>query len=117
MSSKNLVSALNTVAAAAMLAWHGAVDWPPTLVMMSGATFGGMIGGAARPRHPAGSACAGCVIAFGALLTADLRLAVLVLGSPRDCVSSHNSSRFVIALSGSAIASQTVKWFMPGTAS
>ena len=54
---KNIVMALNTVAAAAMLAWHGAVDWPPTLVMMVGATCrrhdGRRPGGAHRRRSDA----------------------------------------------------------------
>ena len=66
---KNIVMALNTVAAAAMLAWYGAVDWPPTLVMMLGATFGGMMGG--RLGHSCRRAVMRvCIIAFGALLTA-----------------------------------------------
>ena len=66
---KNIVMALNTVAAAAMLAWHGAVDWPPTLVMMLGATFGGMMGGRLGRFVPQDIMRWG-IIAFGALLTA-----------------------------------------------
>jgi uncharacterized membrane protein YfcA len=66
---KNIVMALNTVAAAAMLAWHGAVDWPPTLVMMLGATFGGMMGGRLGRVIPQDVMRWG-IIAFGALLTA-----------------------------------------------
>jgi hypothetical protein len=66
---KNIVIALNTAAAAAMLAWHGAVNWPPTLVMMLGGAFGGMMGGMLGrvvPQH----AMRGGIVAFGALLTA-----------------------------------------------
>jgi uncharacterized membrane protein YfcA len=66
---KNIVMALNTVAAAALLAWQGAVDWPPTLVMMIGATFGGMAGGSAGRFVPQDVMRIG-IIAFGALLTA-----------------------------------------------
>lgn len=66
---KNIVMALNTIAAAAMLAWHGAVDWPPTLVMMLGATFGGMVGGRLGRSVPQDMMRVG-IIAFGALLTA-----------------------------------------------
>ena len=66
---KNIVMALNTVAAAAMLAWHGVVDWPPTLVMMLGATFGGMMGGSLGRYIPQEMMRIG-IIAFGALLTA-----------------------------------------------
>jgi uncharacterized membrane protein YfcA len=67
--TKNIVMALNTVAAALMLAWHGAVDWPPTLVMMLGATFGGMMGGSLGRYIPQDVMRVG-IIAFGALLTA-----------------------------------------------
>jgi uncharacterized protein len=67
--TKNIVMALNTVAAAAMLAWHGVVDWPPTLVMMLGATFGGMMGGSLGRYIPQEMMRIG-IISFGALLTA-----------------------------------------------
>ena len=42
--AKNLVSSLNTVAAAAWFISHGAVSWPQTLVMMSGCLVGGFCG-------------------------------------------------------------------------
>jgi uncharacterized protein len=66
---KNVVIALSTVAAAAILSWQGAVNWPPTLVMMLGGAFGGMMGGMLSrviPQH----AMRGGIVAFGALLTA-----------------------------------------------
>jgi len=66
---KNIVMALNTAAAAAMLGWQGMVDWPPTLVMMAGATFGGMMGGRLGRVIPQDTMRLG-IIAFGALLTA-----------------------------------------------
>lgn len=65
---KNIVMALNTVAAAAVLAWQGAVDWPPTLVMMLGASFGGMMGGSLGRYIPQEVMRVG-IIGFGALLT------------------------------------------------
>jgi uncharacterized membrane protein YfcA len=68
-TARNIVMAINTVAAAAMLAWFGAVDWPPTLVMMAGATFGGMMGGRLGRIIPQGIMRLG-IIAFGVLLTA-----------------------------------------------
>ena len=52
-----------------MLALQGAVDWPPTLVMMVGATFGGLMGGRLGRVIPQ-AVMRVCVIAFGALLTA-----------------------------------------------
>ena len=66
---KNIVMALNTLAAAALLAWQGAVDWPPTLAMMAGATFGGMMGGRLGRIIPQEIMRIG-IIAFGVLLTA-----------------------------------------------
>jgi uncharacterized membrane protein YfcA len=68
-TARNVLMAINTVAAAAMLAWHGAVDWPPTLVMMAGATFGGMMGGRLGRIVPQDIMRVG-IIAFGTLLTA-----------------------------------------------
>jgi uncharacterized membrane protein YfcA len=68
-TARNIVMAINTVAAAAMLAWFGAVDWPPTLVMMAGATFGGMMGGRLGRVVPQ-DIMRLCIIAFGVLLTA-----------------------------------------------
>lgn len=68
-TARNIVMAINTMAAAAMLAWHGVVDWPPTLVMMVGATFGGMMGGRLGRLVPQDTMRIG-IIAFGALLTA-----------------------------------------------
>ncbi len=66
---KNIVMALNTIASAAMLAWLGAVDWPPTLVLMVGATFGGIMGGSLGRYIPQDIMRWGIMV-FGALLTA-----------------------------------------------
>jgi uncharacterized membrane protein YfcA len=68
-TARNIVMAISTMAAAAMLAWHGAVVWPPTLVMMAGATFGGMMGGRLGRVMPQRVMRVG-IIAFGTLLTA-----------------------------------------------
>jgi uncharacterized protein len=67
--TKNVVMALNTLAATLMLAWQGAVAWPPTLVMMAGATFGGMMGGSVGRYIPQPIMRVGIVV-FGTLLTA-----------------------------------------------
>lgn len=67
--SKNIVMALNTVAAAALLAVQNAVSWPPTLVMMLGALFGGMMGGQLGRLIPP-PAMRVFVVLLGALLTA-----------------------------------------------
>ena len=42
--AKNIVIGLNTFAASLMLSLHGAVSWPPTLVMMAGCVIGGLLG-------------------------------------------------------------------------
>ncbi|MBM3527973.1 MAG: sulfite exporter TauE/SafE family protein [Alphaproteobacteria bacterium] len=67
--TKNVVIALNTVAAAAMLGVYGAVNWPPTLVMMVGGAFGGMLGGTIGRFVPQDIMRIG-IIVFGVLLTA-----------------------------------------------
>ena len=41
---KNLVASLNTFVAATYFVAKGAVDWPPTLMMMAGCVFGGFFG-------------------------------------------------------------------------
>ncbi|HWK96783.1 MAG TPA: sulfite exporter TauE/SafE family protein [Pseudolabrys sp.] len=67
--AKNLVTSLNTGAAAVIFIAKGAVIWLPALVMMAGTIIGGQIGAAlARiaPRHVMRIA----VTAVGALLTA-----------------------------------------------
>ncbi len=43
-ATKNLVAALNGAVAVAIFAVQGAIDWPATLVMMSGAVVGSVIG-------------------------------------------------------------------------
>jgi uncharacterized membrane protein YfcA len=66
--AKNLVSSLNTVAAAAWFISHGAVSWPQTLVMMSGCLVGGFCGAHLARRVPQ-DAMRVVVVAVGALLT------------------------------------------------
>ena len=91
---------------------NGAVSWPQTLVMMAGCLIGGFCGAHLARRVPqrvhAGGGRRGRRAA-----DRGVRLAVLVLGS----ASPAPPAASVIALLGSAIGSQTVKWFMPGTAS
>src|SRR5437868_13288816 len=50
--AKNLVSSLNTVAAAAWFISHDAVSWPQTLTMMSGCLVGGFCGAHLARRVP-----------------------------------------------------------------
>ena len=92
---------------------NGAVSWPQTLVMMAGCLIGGFCGAhLARVVPQEVDAGRG----RGGRRGADrgVRLALLVLGSRS---APARRSRFVIALFGSVIGSQTVKWFMPGIAS
>jgi uncharacterized membrane protein YfcA len=42
--AKNLVTSLNSIIAAALFIFHGIVEWPQTLAMMSGAFVGGLLG-------------------------------------------------------------------------
>ena len=106
------MSSLNTFAASAWFIANGAVSWPQTLVMMAGCLFGGFCGAHLARRVPQESMRV-VVIAVGALLTA--------VFAWRYWFSGHrfasSTIRFVIALSGSAIGSQMVKWFIPGIAS
>jgi len=67
--AKNLVSSLNTVAAAAWFISHGAVSWPQTLTMMSGCLVGGFCGAHLARRVPQ-DAMRMFVVAVSALLTA-----------------------------------------------
>jgi uncharacterized membrane protein YfcA len=67
--TKNIVMGLNTIAAAVVLSVQNAVSWPPTLVMMAGAVFGGLMGAQLSRIVPPG-AMRLFVVAFGALLTA-----------------------------------------------
>jgi uncharacterized membrane protein YfcA len=43
-TTKNLVTSLNSMVAAALFITHGAVRWPPTLMMLAGALVGAFIG-------------------------------------------------------------------------
>jgi hypothetical protein len=67
--TKNLVSSLNTVAAAVWFIANGAVSWPQTLVMMIGCLVGGFCGAQLARRVPQ-EAMRVLVVAVGALLTA-----------------------------------------------
>src|SRR6201999_2863996 len=51
-AAKNLVSSLNTVAAAVWFIWNGAVNWPHTLVMGIGCMVGGCCGAHLARRVP-----------------------------------------------------------------
>jgi len=67
--AKNLVSSLNTVAAAAWFISHGAVSWPQTLTMMSGCLVGGFCGAHLARRVPQ-DAMRVFIVVVSALLTA-----------------------------------------------
>jgi uncharacterized membrane protein YfcA len=67
--AKNLVSSLNTVAAAVWFVWHGAVSWPQTLVMMAGCLFGAYCGAHLARRVPH-DAMRVVIVLVGAALTA-----------------------------------------------
>ena len=109
--AKNLVSSLNTLAAAVWFIANGAVSWPQTLVMMVGCLIGGYLRRAPGAHRPAGGRCAVVIVVVGAVLTAAVRVALS--GSRYGCASVHQplaSSR----CSGRVSGSQIVKWFMPG---
>jgi len=66
--TKNLVTSLNSLVAAALFVAQGAVLWTPTLIMMAGALVGAVIG--ARLAQIAPHALMRIVVvAIGALLT------------------------------------------------
>lgn len=67
--AKNLVSALNSVAAAAWFVSHDAVSWPATLVMMAGCLLGAYCGAHLARRVPQ-QAMRVVVVVVGAVLTA-----------------------------------------------
>ncbi len=66
--AKNLVTSLNTGAAAAIFIIKGAVVWPPALVMMAGTIIGGQIGAAIAKVAPR-EVMRVAVTAVGAALT------------------------------------------------
>jgi len=66
--AKNLVTSLNTGAAAAIFIIKGAVVWPPALVMMAGTIIGGQIGAAIAKVAPR-DVMRVAVTAVGAALT------------------------------------------------
>ena len=110
--AKNLVSSLNTIAASVWFIANGAVSWPQTLVMMVGCLIGAFCGAHLARRVPQ-EAMRVVIVVVGAAADRGVRLEILVLGF----ASPARPARFVIALFGSVSGSQTVKWFMPGTAS
>ena len=67
--AKNLVSSLNTVAAAVWFIAHGAVSWPQTLVMTAGCLFGAFCGAHLARRVPQ-DAMRVVIVVVGAALTA-----------------------------------------------
>ena len=67
--AKNLVSSLNTVAAAIWFVWNGAVSWPHTFIMMAGCLFGAYCGAHLARRVPH-DAMRVVIVLVGALLTA-----------------------------------------------
>ena len=78
-AAKNLVAALNGLAAVAVFALKGGVNWPAALAMTSGALFGALIGvriARIAPRE----VMRWVVVAIGATLTDRLCVAILVLG-------------------------------------
>jgi hypothetical protein len=68
-AAKNLVSSLNTFVAAFYFVAQGAVSWPPTLIMMTGAVIGGLLGGQLARVIP-NAVMRVFVVVIGALLTA-----------------------------------------------
>jgi uncharacterized membrane protein YfcA len=67
--TKNIVLGLNTFAASMVLVLQSAVSWPPTLIMMTGAVIGGLLGGQLARVIP-NAVMRVFVEAVGALLTA-----------------------------------------------
>ena len=110
--AKNFVSSLNGLAATIVFATQGAVLWPQTLALAAGT-----IGNVARiiPRN----IIRVLIVVVGATLTVAFARRYW-FGSERGrrlvlCASA--ATRAVIALSGSASASTTVKWFVPAISS
>jgi uncharacterized protein len=66
--TKNLVTSLNSLVAAAVFIVQGAVPWTPTLIMMAGALVGGLVGARLAQIAPH-SMMRMVVVAVGALLT------------------------------------------------
>ena len=66
---KNIIIALNTSVAAAVFISRDAVSWRPTLVMMAGAVFGGLLAGRLARVVPA-AAMRLAIVGMGVVLTA-----------------------------------------------
>jgi uncharacterized membrane protein YfcA len=67
--TKNLLTSLNSVVAASVFIWQGAVVWLPTLVMMAGALVGALIGARLAQVVPR-EVMRVIVVIVGAILTA-----------------------------------------------
>jgi uncharacterized membrane protein YfcA len=67
-AAKNLVAAINGLAAVSVFALKGGVDWPSALAMTSGGLFGAMIGARAARVAPR-EVMRWVVVAIGAILT------------------------------------------------
>ena len=81
--TKNLVSSLNTVAAAVWFIVNDAVSWPHTLVMAAGCLVGGFTG-AHLARTIPHEFMRWLVVAVGALLTAVFAWRYWFEASPRS---------------------------------
>jgi uncharacterized membrane protein YfcA len=67
-AAKNFISAISTAATVLYFTVFGAIDWPPTLVMMAGSLIGGFFGGRLGHVVPP-AAMRVIVVAVGVLLT------------------------------------------------
>lgn len=67
-AAKNLVAAINGLAAVAVFSLKGGIDWPSALAMTSGALFGGVIG-ARVARHAPREVMRWVVVGIGVILT------------------------------------------------
>jgi len=65
---KNLLSAMCAVASVSMFIWQGVISWPATIVMLVGASFGGIAGGRLIKVLPA-AALRRVIILVGAVLS------------------------------------------------
>jgi len=67
-AAKNLVAALNGLAAMLVFAWKGGINWPAALAMTSGALFGAVIG-ANIAKYAPREVMRWAVVIIGAILT------------------------------------------------
>ena len=117
--AKNFVSSLNGLAATLSSSTQGAVLWPQTLALMAG-TIGGGLAGAYVARVIPRNVVRVLVVVVGAALTIAFAAPLLVRRLKRQTVAALrqcSTTRAVIALSGSASGSTTVKWLAPAISS